>query len=392
MKILHTSDWHIGQQFYNHDRAEEHLAFFVWLAEMVKAHQPDALLVSGDVFHTGMPSAASRKLYTDSLLKLHEACREMQIIVTAGNHDSSSFLEADGNLWDLARVKVVGHFMRPEDHVIRVMRGEEIVGYVVALPHSYPQNIPVLVDGAERADRLGAFAKEAVSGIAQDGLPVVLMAHTTVSGFDFSEKLESVGTIDTVTLDSFGEGFDYMALGHIHMPQSVVDGSRMARYCGTPIPIGFSEDFGHSVSLVSLSQRGELPVVEELAFEGTVPVKTVPFHPVGLDETLDYIAKHPFSEKTYVRVQISSKTYLPMDSADRVAKAVAEAGGLYCLIKLVRTDEQSDASTVSSMDVSELREADPLDIACRYYQEKHHLELGDELKEMLKQVCEDLKA
>lgn len=390
MKLIHSSDWHIGQQFYNYDRSGEHLDFFSRLTEMVRAQQPDALLVSGDVFHSGVPSAASRKLYTDSMIQLHKSCPSMQIVVTAGNHDSSSNLEAEGRLWDLAQVKVIGRFTKPEDHIVTVFRDGVPAGYVVALPHAYPQNIPDYTEASERSDRLGAFAREAVSRIPADGLPVVVMAHTTVSGFDYSEKLENVGTIDTVKLDSFGGGFDYLALGHIHMPQSSQSGHCIARYCGSPIPVSFSEDFTHSVSLVELHSRGELPVVQELEVRSSIPVKTVPFQPMNLEDTLDYISKHPFEEKCYVRVQIALDTYLPVDCAERVSRAVAAAGALYCQIKPVRSVLSQSSVEATAMDVSQLRESDPLDIARKYYMSVNSRDLGPELEDAFRSVIADI--
>lgn len=98
MKIIHTSDWHLGQQLFDYDRSEEQRDFLRQLRNWVAAEQPDALLVSGDVFHYCSPSASAQRLYTDALVALHETCPSMQIIITAGNHDSSSKLEISRNL------------------------------------------------------------------------------------------------------------------------------------------------------------------------------------------------------------------------------------------------------------------------------------------------------
>ena len=108
MKVIHTADWHIGQDFYHYDRSDEHRHFFSQLADLVRTEQPDVLLVCGDVFHTATPSNSSMKLYTDSMMQLHMACSGMQIVVTAGNHDSCSRLAATAEVWKLANVHVVG--------------------------------------------------------------------------------------------------------------------------------------------------------------------------------------------------------------------------------------------------------------------------------------------
>ena len=88
MKIIHTADWHIGQNFYNYDRMEEHKYFFAQLNDIVKKEKPDALLISGDIYHTSIPSNSSTKLYTEALIDLHKSCPTMRIYVIAGNHDS----------------------------------------------------------------------------------------------------------------------------------------------------------------------------------------------------------------------------------------------------------------------------------------------------------------
>ena len=130
MKILHTSDWHLGQQLFEYDRSEEQQDFLRQLCHWVAAEQPDALIVSGDVFHYCSPSAAAQRLYTDALVEFHETCPSMQIIITAGNHDSSSKLEINRNLWKYAGVTVVGSIRRNEAgqvdlerHIVEVKNG-----------------------------------------------------------------------------------------------------------------------------------------------------------------------------------------------------------------------------------------------------------------------------
>ena len=90
MKILHTSDWHLGHTLYNYDRTAEQQAFLRQLTRIVTEEQPDAMVVSGDIYHYSSPAAATQKMYTDAMLNIHQACPGMAIVVTAGNHDSSS--------------------------------------------------------------------------------------------------------------------------------------------------------------------------------------------------------------------------------------------------------------------------------------------------------------
>ena len=109
MKILHTADLHLGQVIYqNYDRSDEHQHFFRQLEQWCKDEQPDALLVSGDVFDIQQPSATVKKAFTDYFVKLHQTCPNMAIVITAGNHDSASRIQADNAVWQLANAYLVG--------------------------------------------------------------------------------------------------------------------------------------------------------------------------------------------------------------------------------------------------------------------------------------------
>ena len=178
MKIIHTSDWHIGQIFYEHDRTDEHEAFFKKLADIVRKERPDALLVSGDIFDSAMPSAQNQRLYTDSILGLMEACPGMTAVITAGNHDSGSRLETVRNLWEKAGVKVVGCLARDNGqarysgHIFRipsVSGNGEAAGYVIALPHIYKQNYPVCQNG-DRQRELYRKLMETVDEVNSAGI------------------------------------------------------------------------------------------------------------------------------------------------------------------------------------------------------------------------------
>ena len=147
MKILHTSDWHLGHTLYNYDRSREQQAFLKQLTRIVAEEMPDAMVVSGD-----------------GMLEIHRACPEMTIVVTAGNHDSSSKLEIDSSLWNHFGVKVVGNIERNQEevnlekHIVEVRNDRGILkGYIIAIPHVYPQNFPILDTETPREERQARF-------------------------------------------------------------------------------------------------------------------------------------------------------------------------------------------------------------------------------------------
>ena len=126
MKIIHTSDWHLGHEMFSYRRQDEFDEFFRQLRDIVADTQPDALLVSGDVYHSANPTIPTQTMYTEAILTLHEACPGMHIIITAGNHDSASRLEIDRSLWRHFHVHVVGGLARTEEeswfdrHIFRI--------------------------------------------------------------------------------------------------------------------------------------------------------------------------------------------------------------------------------------------------------------------------------
>ena len=141
MKIIHTADLHLGQIIYqNYDRVDEHEHFFGQLESLCQEEKPDALIVSGDVFDIQQPSASVKKVFTEHFVKLHTQCPSMKIVITAGNHDSASRIQADSAVWELANATLVGTSPSPElvggpdgwqkDYVVKAD-----FGYIIALPY-----------------------------------------------------------------------------------------------------------------------------------------------------------------------------------------------------------------------------------------------------------------
>ena len=147
MKIIHTSDWHLGDRLSNYDRTDEEDHFFGQLAAVVEREQPDALVVSGDVFDMGVPGNDVAKRFTDRLLDVLEKCPTMETVVIAGNHDSYSRLVVDESLWSRFRVHVFG---RPaEDEGGKAVFARNVVeipgkGLIAAVPFCHSRNFPTV--------------------------------------------------------------------------------------------------------------------------------------------------------------------------------------------------------------------------------------------------------
>ena len=386
-KIIHTSDWHLGQNFYGYDRSEEQADFLRQLVDIVRQQQPDALLVSGDIFHTAAPSSAAVTLYVNAMLDIHNACPKMAIVVIAGNHDSASRLQCDSRLWELAGVKVLGGIARDSegladlDHHIIHVKGK---GIVAAVPFAYPASFPLVNDehvGSEQ--RQPVYFQSLLDHVNAENpaqLPVVLMAHLAVNGSDFTGH--EVGMMECVEVGVLGNGYDYAALGHIHRPQDV---SERARYCGTPLAVSFDEQCEHSVSIVEIDAHGSMPRVTTERIENIKPLRTIPAGPpVDFEAALEQLQVLVPDERAYVRLNVLVDRYLPNGAQERAALAVADKQCRFCEIKKTAIVEASHA--VRQMTMEEFNHKHPIEVAQQFYLEKYQREMTDEEKEMFNYV------
>ena len=256
MKILHTSDWHIGRTLYGKKRYEEFEAFLQWLVETIQMQKVDILLVCGDVFDTGNPSNRAQELYYRFLCDVANTCCR-HVIVIAGNHDSPSFLDAPKALLRTLHVQVIGSTpLKKEEEVLVLYNREEIEAIICAVPYLHDKDIRTAEAGETIDDKNAKLVEglkkhyEEVCSIAEQkrrgrpDIPIIAMGHLftaggkTVEGDGVRELY--VGSLTHIELDVFPSCIDYLALGHLHIQQYV--GNQMNRcYSGSPIPMGFGE-------------------------------------------------------------------------------------------------------------------------------------------------------
>lgn len=321
MKILHTSDWHLGQSFFGYDRYEEHQAFLDQLHDFALSTRPDAMVVSGDIFHNYSPTTEAQRIYTEALVRLHRDMPQMEIIVAAGNHDSASKLEANRELWRLANVHVVGSLKHTADgkpDFGRHLFGIGGKGYIVALPHMFRQSYPAAPDGEDPRRLFFRQLNDYMDTVNQQGMPTVLMAHLAVEGSDTrGQRLkgydDGIGGLDFMPAAYFGTAFDYVALGHIHRPQTLWGTHNAVRYSGSPVAVSFDEDYQHSVSVVSI-EHGQKPDISYKDYEirNIRPLLTVPAEPLPTQEAIAELARQvPPRGKFYVRLNPQESRLFP---------------------------------------------------------------------------------
>ena len=270
MRILHTADWHIGQTLNGWSRDHEHRIFLDWLHDLVLAEQVDVLLVAGDVFDGINPSGEAQRLFFGAIARMLRSCPHLQIILTAGNHDPAQRLEAPEAVLKALGVHVLGTLRRgPEGvdldrHLIPLRnRDGAVCAFVLAVPFLRQADLPGLHLGVEGGDEpaitaalrrlLRDMTEAALPRIA--GLPLLAMAHLTCAGGLASEGAERrilIGGDHAVPPDVFPDALAYVALGHLHRPQSL-DGGRV-RYSGSAFPLSASEiAYDHGVTLITLA-------------------------------------------------------------------------------------------------------------------------------------------
>ena len=258
MKVLHTSDWHIGRTLYGRKRYEEFGAFLTWLADTIQQNEIDALLVAGDIFDTSAPSNRAQELYYRFLCRVAASCCR-HVVVVAGNHDSPSFLNAPKELLKALDVHVVGSSTEsPEDEVLVLRNDQDTPELIVcAVPYLRDRDIRVAEAGESVEDKerklidgirthyatVAALAEQKREELGAN-IPIVGTGHLftaggqTVDGDGVRELY--VGSLAHVTAGIFPACFNYLALGHLHIPQEV-NGSKTIRYSGSPLPMGFGE-------------------------------------------------------------------------------------------------------------------------------------------------------
>lgn len=280
MKLLHTSDWHLGRPLYGRNRHGEFEAFLDWLAGVVESEKVDLLAVSGDIFDTTTPSNRSQELYYRFLHRISRSSG-CHVVVTGGNHDSPSLLEAPGALLRELRVHVAGAATADPGAAVLVLEdgGGAPLAVVCAVPYLRDRDIRTagpgegaddknrkLIEGIERHyAEVCAAADACRSGLARE-VPLIATGHlftaggATVDGDGVREIY--VGSLARVGPSSFPECIDYLALGHLHVAQRV-GGSDRLRYSGSPIPMGFGEA-GQRKLVLLVEFEGRTPRVAEL--------------------------------------------------------------------------------------------------------------------------------
>ena len=279
MKILHTSDWHLGQLFMTRSRKAEHEAFLQWLLQKVQQESIDVVIVAGDIFDTATPPNYALELYYNFLTRLSSICKH--IIITAGNHDSIATLKASQQLLKALNISVITSGDKSEDEIIEIVEDDKLLAVVCAVPflrdyvvrqsqnaQSMSQKETALSEGI--VTHYQRVYEEALLRVDKKDIPIIATGHLTVLGSQTSESEREIYIGTSLAIDSaFLARFDYVALGHLHTNQKV--GYQHVRYSGSPIPLSFSEaSTQKKVNIVEF--EGKKPMIHEVQIPSFRPL------------------------------------------------------------------------------------------------------------------------
>lgn len=388
LRILHTSDWHFGHVLYGYDRTEEQLETLAAIDAICRSERPDALVVSGDLYDVAQPSSAVQRRLTDALIAMRRHNPSMEIIITAGNHDSATRHEIARNLWEEHRIHMVGTVPQREDSDLSsllVSVGGK--GVVCAVPYVNRR----FVD----EDFYMRVTEEASHMETDESLPVVLMAHMAVSGGDYEGHRSMaegaiIGNLETAPLESLGHDYDYLALGHIHKRQQLDAAGRVC-YSGSPMAVSFDEPYAHSVFLVEIESHGAVPRVVSVDLEARCPLLTVG-GATGLPwaDALNELNSLEASPGSYVRLNVADDSTLPDNAVELARRASAERGLRFCVLNRVRPGRTASEHSETSMTVEELRQRSPLDIA-RLYADAVGEVFDEDMESLLSEIINEVE-
>ena len=359
MKIIHTSDWHLGQNFFEYDRREDHDSMVEQLAELIKEENPDALIIAGDVYDIAAPNTTVQKEFAEHIVRLRDACPSAAIVCISGNHDSASRHEIYQTPWEALNVHMIGKVNMNDlaENIIRI----KDKGWIVAVPYT---NDRFLNDGFYKS------MEDTVKNMTGESLPIVYVGHAAIKGRDYTGHLSQndrfIGGIECTSIEEIGEAYDYIALGHIHKAQTFDNGR--ARYSGSPLPVSFDEvkrGYEHGFTIVEIDSHGSTPRIRTRDVTCPHPLVNIPAE--GFAEWNDVMRElrtFPSDIDAYIRLNVLLKgnSLLPLDKDIQIKNALSGKKARHAATNPTREEVEKAAGSDSrqmSLTMTELQEMDP---------------------------------
>ena len=371
VRFFHTSDWHLGQFFYQHSRQYEHEQFLAWLLQQIQQKQPHALLIAGDIFDVINPASSAQKQLYQFLADAHAIAPQMQTLMIAGNHDSGYRIEQIEPLLEKYNAKTVGVIHKNSEGLIDLERllvpiydeNKIIVAWCLTLPFLRPAEITGFNEQTATSQNAIAYLHQQLIAEAKKRKTpeqaLILMSHAHMQGGETSdsERPIIIGNEEALSTTLFDEVIDYVALGHLHKPQKVQNAH--IRYSGSPIPLSFSEiNYKHQIVEVTLdpTQSNE----SRFQFDAIAIPRSVQLHKIKgeLTEVLKQLSALPSGEIDNIEhreyVDIEYHTHIPPQPNLRQQFEEALPKNRYRLVRISRqylsTEKNADISAAISLE------------------------------------------
>ncbi|MCQ2334343.1 MAG: exonuclease subunit SbcD [Paludibacteraceae bacterium] len=424
MKIIATSDWHLGNLFHGNDRLAEHKHFLQWLLETLQAEQPDGLLIAGDVFDNGNPSASAQSAYYEFLADATQKCPQMQIVITAGNHDSANRLEAPRALLSRHKVEIRGMVHRSwkqaeesELDAKGTQAGEgsrwvnDYDDLIIPMTGADGQTISILAVPYLRSDvvqnsnysaGVTEFMKELTHRAHElyPGRFTLMMAHMYAKGADIatrdaSEKIV-IGGQEEVNMEGWTEHPDYLTCGHIHKRQHLW-GTDWARYTGSVLPMSFAEiDYQHGVDMLTISDNKQMEIAH-LAYTPQHKLRILPQSEEGLSpKKMQRLIQSELPDRidgklddTYEYIVLKVKQdKISNDDIQELETIIATKNVVLCKIqKVIAT---MDLTTISGgkeiHSLEDILNRDPMETLQEAFVVKHNTPMSEHQQQMLREI------
>jgi exonuclease SbcD len=405
MKILHTADWHLGQLFHEYDRTFEHQKFLDWLLETINTEEIEVLLVSGDVFDVSNPAAASIKMFYTFLKNATQENPNLQVIITAGNHDSASRLEAPKPLLESSKIHIVGTVEKNSDGTINYdkliiplrNKSGEITTWCLAIPFlrmgDYPNISNALNPYSEGVTALYKDAFEFANENKTINQSIIAMGHlhthhAEISDMDKTERL-IMGGVECISATAFNSEIKYVALGHIHKAQKI-GGKEHIRYCGSPLPMSFSErNYKHQVVVFEL--ENEITNLKTLEIPVTIPLLRIPLKAEPLQDVL--LKLHQLDDKNNFEIAPYLEIQVLLEEPEPALRHKIDEVLKFKNVKLARIQPHypnKNQSSSESISQELLHELQPASVFVKSYQAKYSSEVPDHLMHLFQQTLNEV--
>lgn len=405
MRLLHTSDWHLGQTLHNHDRTYEHQCFLDWLADTLEQERIDVLLIAGDIFDTANPSSSAQRQLYRFLRQARRRARHLQVVVIAGNHDSPGRLEAPTPLLEEYGTTVIGNVLRRDDGEIDLERllvplrdrTGATAAWCLAVPFLRPGDLPrpraAEGDGEGEGQHATAAAPHdpyphgaallyrQACALAREraapGQAIIAMGHCHMASSRPSEDSERrivIGGSEALPASMFDPDIAYAALGHLHLAQRV-GGQEHLRYCGSPLPMSFSEvGYQHQVLRVELDGP-KASAITPLHVPRPVQLLRVPAAPAPLAEALAALEALELDPGLAPHAWPYLEVRVLLDGPEPALRARVEAVLAGKPVRLARIEpsrrQGAPADEPEALSLDQLAQLQPDDIFRRLWRQKY---------------------